>query len=151
MLELQDLGIRLTQLSEKQLDKVPIESKKLFEAVLFIRKITTKSALRRQRQYIGKLMRDIDPQPIQEALIQIDRQHQRDKVRHHRLEQLRDTLLQQGDKGIKAITTAYPSANRQQLRQLIRQHQLEVSNNKAQSGARKLFHYLRSLDESPSL
>lgn len=145
---LQALGTRLTELSDAQLRSMPIDDEKLKEAVDLARRIKSRSALRRQLQYIGKLMRSIDPAPIEEAFARIDGKHEEDKARFHRLETLRDSLLQQGDAGMDAVLAVYPHADRQPLRQLLRQHSAEQKNNKPATAARKLFRYLRELDEA---
>lgn len=148
MTALQDLGTRLTQLPESQLKQMPIEDERLREAVDLARRIKHRSGLRRQLQYIGKLMRSIDPDPIIEAFARIDGQHQDDKARFHRLEAMRDDLLKRGDKAMDSVLAAYPDADRQQLRQWIRQHQAETKAEKPPTSARKLFRYLRELDEA---
>lgn len=150
MSALQEMGTRLTQLPESQLKQIPIESEPLLDAILLARRINARGGLRRQLQFIGKLMRTIDPQPIADALAKIDGQHEEEKARFHKLEQLRDGLLSQGDAGLSAIISAFPDADRQQLRQLHRQHQAQLSDGKTSTAARKLFRYLRTLEESSS-
>lgn len=145
---LQALGARLTELSDAQLKKIPIEDDALLEAVLLARRIKAHGGLRRQIQFIGKLMRNVDAQPIIDAVAELDGQSQASAARFQRLEVLRDELLHQGDAGIERILAVFPDAERNQLRQLMRQHQREVSSGKAPSAARKLFRYLRTLDEA---
>ncbi len=148
MTALQDLGTRLTELPEPQLRKIPIESEQLLDAIMLARRIKARGGRRRQLQFIGKLMRNIDPTPIEEALAKIDGQHQAENARFHRIEQLRDQLLDRGDVGLDAILTAYPNADRQQLRQLVRTHQLELKNEKPLTAGKKVFRYLRELDDA---
>jgi len=148
MTALQDLGTRLTQLPEKQLLQINVEDPTLLEAIMLARRINARGGLRRQLQYIGKLMRHIDPEPIEEALAKIDGKHQEQNARFHRLEQLRDDLLAKGDPAIENIVSAYPSADRQQLRQWLRQHRAEVAQQKPLTSAKKVFRYLRELDDA---
>lgn len=148
---LQALGTRLTELSDAQLKKIPIEDDTLLEAILLARQIKAHGGLRRQLQFIGKLMRNIDAQPIIDAIAELDGRHQASAARFHRLEALRDELLNKGDEGIESVLAVFPEAERNQLRQLMRQHQREVSSSKAPSAARKLFRYLRTLDEARGL
>jgi len=143
----QDLGTRLTQLSDVQLKQMPIDDEQLLEAIYLARRIKARGGLRRQLQFIGKLMRTIDPAPIEEAFARLDGQHEAQKARFHRLETLRDGLLNNGDSGMQALISAFPSAERQHVRQLVRQHTSEFKNNKPLGAARKLFRYLRELDE----
>jgi ribosome-associated protein len=76
MTALQVLGTRLVNLTPSQLEQIPIEDARLQDAVLQARKITQRGGLRRQLQYIGKLMRVIDSEPIETALAKLDGVHQ---------------------------------------------------------------------------
>ena len=146
MHELQALGTRLTQLPIGQLEQVPFSDPRLREAIYEARAMKQRGALRRQLQFIGKLMRGIDPIPIQNALAKFDRTHQASQARFHRLEQLRDQLLSQGDAALDTLLAAYPSADRQHLRQLRRQY--DPHGPRAKEQARKIFRYLRELDDA---
>ena len=146
MTALQVLGTRLVNLTPSQLEQIPIEDARLQDAVLQARKITQRGGLRRQLQYIGKLMRVIDSEPIETALAKLDGVHQAERAQLHQLEQLRDALIAQGDAALPAALAAFPHADRQQLRHLTRQS--DVSGPRAKEQARKLFRYLRELQES---
>ena len=65
-LELQDLGVQLTTLTDEQLESIHIDED-LLRAVREARRMTSHGALRRQRQLIGKLMRQTDPSPLRSA------------------------------------------------------------------------------------
>lgn len=147
MTALQDLGTRLTQLSDAQLKQMPIDDEQLLDAIHLARRIKARGGLRRQLQFIGKLMRNIDATPIEAAFARLDGQHEEQKARFHRLEILRDTLLSNTDAGMQALVQAFPDADRQHIRQLVRQQAVEQKNNKPPTSARKLFRYLRELDE----
>ncbi len=69
---LQKLGEELISLRESEIEALPIDED-LREAVLEARRIRANGALRRQKQYIGKLMRQVDPEPIRAALARISR------------------------------------------------------------------------------
>jgi ribosome-associated protein len=147
MIALQDIGESLTRLTEKQLINVPIEDERLLIAIRETHQIKSNSARKRQLQYIGKLMRDTDVEAIERAL-QAMYKHKQDKNdAFHQLEKLRDSILAQGQVGIEQVLTRWPSADRQQLRQLVLQHQRELKNNKPPAARRKLFKYLRELQE----
>lgn len=148
MTALQELGTRLVDLSDAQLNKIPIEDPRLEEAIAEARRIKARGGLRRQLQYIGKIMRQIDPEPIQQALDELDGQHQRANARFHQLERLRDDLVNQGDRAIDSVLKEFPSADRQHLRQLIRQHAHDVSTKKLSAASKKIFRYLRELDDA---
>ena len=147
MTALQKLGESLLELSDKQLQQIPLESESLQIALTEAKRISSNSARKRHLQYIGKLMREIDPEPVQAALdaIYASRREARDEF--HQLEELRDQLLEQGDQGIQAVIERWPQADRQQLRQLLLQHHRELQRNKPPAASRKLFQYLRELQE----
>ncbi len=69
---LQKLGEELLTLRESDLQDIELDED-LREAVLEARRIRSRGALRRQKQYIGKLMRHIDPEPLRAALARVRR------------------------------------------------------------------------------
>ncbi|MDH4039229.1 MAG: DUF615 domain-containing protein [Gammaproteobacteria bacterium] len=148
MLSLQQLGETLVGLSEKQLGKVPIADERLLEVIREARAMRSHGARRRHLQLIGKLMRDIDADPIQEALQDMDRQRRDSADAFHQLEQLRDEVLAAGVAGTELVASRWPEADRQQLRQLILQHQRDTERGKPPGASRKLFRYLRDLQEN---
>ena len=147
MTALQKLGESLLELNEKQLQQIPLGSESLQTALTEAKRISSNSARKRHLQYIGKLMREIDPEPIQAALDAIYATRREDKEAFHQLEKLRDQLLEQGDQGIQAVIEQWPRADRQQLRQFLLHHQRELQQNKPPAASRKLFQYLRELQE----
>jgi ribosome-associated protein len=147
MTALQELGESLTGLSEKQLSQVPIDDDSLLQAIREARAIRSNSARRRHLQLIGKLMRNIDPAPIENALQSMHRQHKQATDAFHQLEQLRDDMIAAGPVGVELAIGRWPEADRQQLRQLLLQHQRETQGNKPPAASRKLFRYLRELLE----
>ncbi|MDZ7770277.1 MAG: ribosome biogenesis factor YjgA [Woeseiaceae bacterium] len=92
---LQVLGEQLITLPERTLDGMPLNDE-LREAVMLARRIKSHSALRRQRQLIGKLMRSADVDPIREALARIDQRHRSNTRTLHDAEQWRERLLSGG-------------------------------------------------------
>jgi len=147
MLALQQLGEALVGLSEKQLGKIPIEDERLLAVIREARAIRSHGARRRHLQLIGKLMRSTEVEPIESALQAMGRQQQGEADAFHRLEQLRDELLANGVDGVEQVAQRWPQADRQQLRQLILQHQRDSARNKPPAASRKLFRYLRELQE----
>ncbi len=144
----QALGKTLTELSEKQLVLMPIEDEKLLAALRETRRISSKNALRRHMQFIGKLMRDVDPEPIEAALESMRRPAREANEAFHQLEQLRDDILSAGVSGVELVLERWPEADRQQVRQLVLQHQREQQKGKPPAASRKLFRYLRELLEN---
>ena len=90
-------------------------------------------------------MRETDADAIEKALQVMYQQKQQTNDEFHQLEKLRDQVLQAGTSGIELVTREWPRADRQQLRQMIMQHQRELKNNKPPAASRKLFKYLREL------
>ena len=69
---LQKLGEELISLKESDLKGLPLDDN-LHEAIMEARQIKAHGALRRQKQYIGKLMRHIDPEPLRAAVAKLRR------------------------------------------------------------------------------
>ncbi|MDH3995182.1 MAG: DUF615 domain-containing protein [Gammaproteobacteria bacterium] len=147
MLALQQLGESLVALNEKQLAKVPVEDERLLQAIRETRQIRSNSARRRHMQFIGKLMRDIDATAIEQALQSMHQARQQNADSFHQLEQLREDILEAGVGGVEIVMQRWPEADRQHLRQLVLQHQRELARNKPPAASRKLFKYLRELQQ----
>src|SRR5688500_7046060 len=93
--DLQTLGEALIELPQNELDALPLPEN-LRDAVELARRITAHGGLYRQKQYIGKLMRKIDAEPIREA-IEARRDRERvEAMRFHRIEEWREKLLGEG-------------------------------------------------------
>lgn len=148
MTALQELGETLTRLSDKQLARIPLNDPQLAQAISEVKAINSNSARRRHMQFIGKLMRNLDPAPIEAALDALYSEQRESADRFHQLEELRDDVLAQGLKGIEQVVSRWPMADRQHLRQLVLQHQRELARNKPPAASRKLFRYLRELQEA---
>ena len=103
-LALQALGKRLAALSPEVLDRLPLDPA-LREAIALAQRIGNKrSALKRQYQFIGKLLRARDVAPITAALDAHEHQGRESIRRHHRAEQWRDRIVAEGDAAIDATT-----------------------------------------------
>lgn len=143
---LQDLGLALVELPPNKYNRIDMPDN-LREAINLARRITAHGGKRRQLQFIGKLMRNLDAEPIRAQLEAFQHKDRRAAQQFHQLEQLRDQLIDVGDTAIGDILERYPHADRQHLRQLIRQAQQERDKNKPPAAARSLFKYLRELSE----
>ncbi len=143
---LQDLGRELVQLPQARLDRIELPDD-LRQAVDLARRITAHGGKRRQMQFIGKLMRKIDAEPVRAQLEAMQQADRRAAQHFHQLEALRDRLVTEGDAALGDILERFPHADRQHLRNLIRQAQQEHAKNKPPAAARTLFKYLRELDE----
>lgn len=141
MIELQKLGEELVGLKPSQLKKIPM-SEDLMDAVKDAQRFNME-ARRRQLQFIGKMMRTIDPEPIQAALDKLRNKHSQNTAVLHKLEQLRDRIVEQGDSAIEDALELYPEMDRQRLRQLTRQANKEKANNKPPKASREIFQILK--------
>ena len=147
MTALQEIGESLIKLSDKQLAKIPVADERLLLAIKETQRIKSNNARRRHMQFIGRLMRDIDPQPITAALAVLHSQKQEKNEAFHALETLRDEVLEAGLPGVELVMERWDSGDRQQLRQLVLQHQRELKRGKPPAASRKLFKYLRTLSD----
>ena len=89
---LQEMGERLVGLPRADLDRIQIDDERLREAVEMARGIRARGGLKRQLQFIGKLMRSVDVAPIAEGLAMLDQQHSASTAEFHRVELARDRL-----------------------------------------------------------
>ena len=147
MHELQALGAALVRLPDSQLENVEIPEK-LREALLEARRIKSHEAKRRQMQYIGRLMRDVDPAPIRSRLAELEGSSAQATARHRRLEAWRERLLGD-DEALTAFAAEHPGADLQALRTLIRNARKEASLGKPPRASRELFRVLKEI-ESPA-
>ena len=141
---LQDLGEQLVALSPERLKKVPLPES-LYEAIRDAQRFKME-ARRRQMQYIGKLMRKIDPEPIQAQLDIFNGNSAAEVAKMHRLERLRNDLLED-ETVIGAIAEAWPEADLQYLRTLRRNALKEREAGKPPKSFREIFRVLRELEE----
>ena len=142
-----DLGERLTTLKPDLLNKMPLTDA-LRRALVDASKHTAHIARKRHIQFIGKLMRD---QPIDEILAmldQVDASSRQYNERFHGLERWRDRLIEGDDDVLEKFVIEFPEADRQHLRSIVRQAKHELAHNKAPASSRKLFKYIRGLDET---
>ena len=142
--DLQKLGTKLVSLSKEQLKALKLPEK-LYTAVIAAKTISHNEALRRQMQYIGGLMRTVDPEPIQAVIDAEAAGHVLGARKHRRIEDLRDGLIS-GKKDLEEdVIKPYPDADRRHLSQLIRNARKELAADKPVKSAKVLFRYLREL------
>ena len=101
-LALQELGEQLIALSDEQLGSIALDDR-LREAVVAARAIKLHGALRRQKQYIGKLMRQVDPAPILEALEKIGGGQRQEKAVFRQAETWRDRIVNGDNADVEAF------------------------------------------------
>jgi ribosome-associated protein len=144
MHELQALGAALVELPESQLAVMRIADE-LREAVLEAKRIRAHEGRRRQLQYIGRLMRDVDAAPIRAQLEALTGHSAQEAARHRRLEALREKLLAD-DEALTAYISEHAGADLQGLRTLIRNARREQKEGRAPRAFRELFRVLKALD-----
>jgi ribosome-associated protein len=138
--ELRDLGEQLVLMANSHLEKITLDSS-LLAAIKEARRLKNLDARRRQIQYIGKLMRNIDLTEIRYSLDKLNHQSQTFRQHFAMLEQWRDRLIDEGNSAIEEFLIDYPNADRQKIRNLSRQ----ASREKTGSAKTKLFKYLKEL------
>jgi ribosome-associated protein len=146
----QDLGTRLIALKESELTALGLPEK-LFDAIVLAKRITARGGLARQRQYIGKLMRDIDTGPVEAALTAKSRGAAIDAEKHKRLEAWRTRLLTEGPAALDDLMKWSPGADRKSLQALIQKATgTRVDSGSREAASRELFRTLRTLFDSIS-
>ncbi len=142
---LQKTGEALIHLSETQLAAMPLPDP-LRLAVQQAQGLHSRHALKRQRQFIGKLMRDIDAAPIEQALHDLETMHDAQNARFHEIEYWRDRLLAKHDaNALTELLAQYPGFDVQQLRQQLQQARRERQVDSGKRAQRKLFAMLRDM------
>lgn len=143
MHELQDLGERLVDLNSEQLAAVGLPED-LRDAIEFARRTTKHEARRRQMQYIGRLMRSVDAEPIREKLKVWDGVSAEHTAQQHRVERWRDRLLED-EAAIDELLRAHPGIDARRLRALTRKAREERSAGTPPRAYRELFRALREI------
>jgi ribosome-associated protein len=144
---LQNLGEKLVKLPNEQLEGIDMPEE-LSSAVRQAKTIKSHGALKRQMQFIGTLMRKIDPAPVQEAIDGIEQGNYKKAMEFKETEKCRDELMAGNKELMDEILVKYPSADRQQLSQLVRNALKERKDNKPPKAFRALFRYLKEIKKS---
>ena len=138
---LQALGEELVQLPDSQFKRMELPDD-LRTAVAACRKITQNGALRRQKQYIGKLMRHIDAVPIQAQLDVFNGVSAEVNVKLHQAEKWRDRLIADNE-ALTLFLNGFPDTDATHLRQLIRNARDEAARSKPPKAFREIFRVIR--------
>lgn len=137
----QELGETLLALAPEQLDRIEMDEA-LREAIRFARRIKSHGAKRRQLQYIGVLMREIDVGPIQDALALLKQGDREKALAFQKIERWRDRLAAGDLCLVEEILAQCPNLERQRLTQLARNAKKETATGKGVKSRRMLFRYL---------
>jgi len=140
MTALQDLGETLLRLTAAELARLDLPEP-LREAIGEMARIGSHEARRRHRQYIGKLMRQVDPEPLRAAIEDATGESKQAVALMHRCERLRDALLAD-DAALEAVLADLPDADVQQLRSTIRAARREHGEGRPPKHARQLYRWL---------
>ncbi len=143
---LQEVGEALVALSAERLASLDLPQT-LLDAVMEARRISSFGALRRQMQYIGRLMRDIDAAPIRARLDAWKGQSGEEVARLHRIDRWRSRLLAD-EQALGELLAENPRADGQRLRALVRNVQREAAAGKPPKSFRELFQALREAFDS---
>lgn len=141
MQDLQELGEELVRLPESRLAKLSLPEG-LRAAVMDCRRMTKHEALRRQLQYIGRLMRSVDPAPIQAQINQWRGQSSQATALMHKIERWRDRLIAEEDT-LTEFLRDVPGVDATEARQLIRNARREAAENRPPKSSRALFRLIR--------
>ena len=166
---LQELGVKLSALPDQEIKALDLPDN-LFVALRDLRRLPSHGAQIRQRQYIGKLMRTIDPEPVlakldgastgsgsmvrintidpEPVLAKLAERKQRHdvEIRHfQQIERWRDRLLSEPANALDELLQEYPNADRAALTRLLEKAEKERLEQRSPVGARELFAFLRQL------
>jgi ribosome-associated protein len=141
----QDLGEALLRLPDAELSALELPEA-LREALREARRIASRAALARQRQYIGKLMREVDPEPIRAALAAHSERAARETERFRRIENWRERLITEGETALQELAHWYPAIDVSAWRQRIGAARAERERGaSAGAASRELFRALRAM------
>ena len=146
MQALQDLGASLVALDPKRLGKLGLPER-LADAIALARSVTRHEAKRRQMQYIGRLMRDVDAEPIRAALAAWAQGAQHERAQFALVERWRDRVLHEAD-GAQAFVATYPVAGLDALTALAGEARAESARGAPPHKARALFRELKRIVEA---
>jgi ribosome-associated protein len=146
----QDLGEALIDLNDAELEALNLPEN-LLDAIRLAKRITSRSGGARQRQYIGKLMREIDTAPIQAALAARREQAAREARRFKQVEAWRERLISEGERALDDLAALHPKLDRAEWARRIFDAQRERARTGATGAAsRDLFRALRALFDQPA-
>jgi ribosome-associated protein len=149
--DLQALGARLVDLPKDRLQGLGLPET-LYDAVRECQSITRHEARRRQLQYIGRLMRDIDPAAIEAQFSIWDGTSAAEVALQHSIERWRDRLMDDATaaSALTELAAAHPGCDVQQLRTLMRNARREFAQKRPPRSHRELFRALRAIIATPA-
>lgn len=142
MQALQDLGERLVELDASKLAALGLPER-LADAIRQLRSITKHEARRRQVQYVGRLMRDVDPEPLRAALDRDRATSHAERAQFAAAERWRDRLLQDGA-AVDAFVAEHPGADAARLATLVVKARAERAGAQPPHASRALFRLINA-------
>ena len=149
-LQVKDLAASLIALSPARLARIPLDEP-LASAISEARRIRSNVARKRQLQFVAKLLRNTDTEPVLAALEAFENKARELNASHHRTEAWRDHLLEHGDEALGQLLADRHDVEPQAIRQLMRKARQEAQREKPPAAARGLFRILREMDEASPL
>jgi ribosome-associated protein len=144
MQDLQRLGESIVKLPLDRINKIEMPEE-LREAILLARTLKKHGAMRRQMQYVGTLMRNVDTEPIRSFIDNIKIGSKDESRTFNKLEKWRDDLVN-GKAGVMdCVLNELPGVDRQHIRQLVRNAVKEKEKVQPPKASRALFRYLKEL------
>jgi ribosome-associated protein len=140
---LQELGVQLSALPDREIDELDLPDN-LCTALRDLRRLPTHGAQVRQRQYIGKLMRSIDAEPLLAKLKERKQRHDVEIRQFQKIESWRDRLLTEPAAAAELLEE-HPAADRAELARLLEKAAKERVEQRSPSASRELFAFLRRL------
>jgi len=141
---MQELGVKLAALPDQEIKALNLPDS-LFVALRDLRRLPSHGAQVRQRQYIGKLMRGIDPEPVLAKLAERKQRHDLEIRYFQQIERWRDRLLSEPATAVGELLQEYPHADAAELKRLLDKAERERLEQRSPVGARELFAFLRQL------
>lgn len=143
MSELQDVGAALVKLSREQLMRLDLPER-LREAVLECQGITKHEARRRQVQYIGRIMRDLDAAPIVQQLASLQAPSKKDTALFHLAEKWRDEMLADPN-AVERFAREFPATDAHRVGALVEAARAERAAGRTPRHFRQLFHAINTI------
>lgn len=138
------LGEKMSELTVTQLNTLDLPEN-IHKAVIEVAGMPHKGARKRLLKFIAGQLHKIDVEPIVEKLARLENKSAHAVREHHIVERWRDRLMTGGDDALTVLLDEYPDADRQHLRQLLRNAQKEAEAAKPPRSSRLLYRYLKAL------
>jgi len=142
-----DLGKVLVDLPTSQLKKLELDES-LYDAIDTCKNIRQHGARKRQHKLISKLLSDADTVAINTAVDNFKAPQREAVAELHAIEDWRDRLIDEDDIALTEFISDFPTADRQQLRQILRNVKQTKSPDRSKRAKRELFQFIRDLVET---